>query len=694
MGQVTFLQSAHPILFSCRGLLHDFVRRVQNTGRVEKQFLRVGSPCVRVCFIRSDKSCFTDQATMALPPEEKQDLIGVGMSLLIHVALLLFLSLFLVKDEIKQVVVTILSSPVEEEAVEQARIEDITHFSETETRIVASTAQEPEPIVVEDDTPQQEVNLDDGFASDVAVDPVMEPEILASEYVPRTAGEGARSEGVANVGGVVDRLTAEIVSSATQKETLVVWLFDASLSLNAQRTQIADRLHKILTEIKADAELYAIRHVVCAFGKDLDVIIEEPSQEKEKIVREIKEVPLDESGVENIFASVETLAKKYKSTHNKRTLLIAFTDEVGDDRAKADQAIDIAAGNGLVVYVVGTPAPFGMSKTQLKFVDPDEEYDQTSRWVEIEQGPESLFKMTLNISSLPIDSEPMDSGFGPYALSRLCASTGGIYFALHPNRHVGSRIASMQIQPMASKIQHFFDSQVMRAYPPDYRSEALQAKEASFNPAKRALVQACLAEHVDVQVVLKTFFDAPNQGQFVNELSDAQKPVASLLEKTIDPLHKILKSGEKASASLKEPRWRASYLLAMGRVLAIKTRLDVYNAMLADAKSGLKAKNKDTNRWILEPADSPAVFNAMLAKQSESARKYLQTVIKGFPNTPWALIAQKELDVPLSYKWVESRFKPIAMNQGGNVNAPRRAPEDDKKRVLPKPKPQRKVDKI
>jgi hypothetical protein len=75
-----------------------------------------------------------------------------------------------------------------------------------------------------------------------------------------------------------------------------------------------------------------------------------------------------------------------------------------------------------------------------------------------------------------------------------------------------------------------------------------------------------------------------------------------LLDKTIDPLHKILKSGEKASATLKEPRWRASYLLAMGRVLAIKTRLDVYNAMLADAKSGLKAKNRDTNRWILEPA--------------------------------------------------------------------------------------------
>lgn len=631
---------------------------------------------------------------MVIPPEEKQDLIGFGTSLLIHVALLLFLSLFLVKDEIKQVVVTIFSSPVEEEAMEQARIEDITHFSETETRIVHSTAQEPEPIVIEDDTPQQEVSLDEGFASDVAVDPVVKPEVLASEYVPRTAGEGARSEGVANVGGVVHRLTAEIVSSATQKETLVVWLFDASLSLNAQRNQIADRLDKILTEIVADAELHPVRHIVCAFGKELDVIIEEPSQEKEKIVKEIKEVPLDESGVENIFASVETLAKKFKSTHKKRTLLIAFTDEVGDDRAQADHTISVATRNGVVVYVVGTPAPFGMAKTQLKFVDPDEKYDQTARWVEIEQGPESLFKMTLNISSLPIDSEPMDSGFGPFALSRLCASTGGIYFAIHPNRDVGSSIASMQIQPMASKIQHFFDSRVMRAYPPDYRPEALQRNEASSNPAKNALMTACSLEHIDVQVGLRTFFDAPNQGQFVNELSDAQKPVASLLTKNIDPLHSILQRGEKSSESLKEPRWRASYFLAMGRVLAIKTRLDAYNAILGNAKSGLKAKDKDTNRWILEPTDDPALLDTKLKKQSESARKYLQTVMKEFPNTPWALTAQKELAVPMSYKWVESRFEPVALNPGGNANASRKAPEDDKKRTLPEQKPQRKVDKI
>ena len=191
---------------------------------------------------------------------------------------------------------------------------------------------------------------------------------------------------------------------------------------------------------------------------------------------------------------------------------------------------------------------------------------------------------------------------------------------------------------------------------------------------------------------MKTVFDAPNQGQFVNELGEAQKIVASLLTR-VDPLNATLQKGEKTADSLKDSRWRASYFLAMGRILAIKTRLDAYNAILGDAKGGLKAKGKDTNRWILEPTNDSTLLNTTLKKQSELAKKYLKTVVKEFPDTPWALFAKNELDLPMSYKWTESRFEPVAMGPGGNANPPS-APEDDKKRMLAKPKPPRKIDKI
>lgn len=633
---------------------------------------------------------------MKLSKEDKEDYLVFGISFLLHLAVLLCLTLYFVKNEVQQVAVSILSSPVEElDLNEHVTIQDIPTFSETETRIAPSESAQPDPVAVDSLIPEQAVTVADPALSSPQTDFPSDADVLARhlpEVVSKASGGGTAGEGLSSVGSAVDRLTAEIVRSATQKETQVVWLFDASLSLNAQRKQIAGRLEKILGELQADTELYPLRHVVCSFGKELTILIKDPTQDKEKIVRAIKEMALDESGEEQIFTAVGTLASDYKSTNRTRTMLIAFTDEVGDDQANMDRTIAVATRNGVSVYVVGTPAPFGMAKTRLKFVDPDERFDQSERWVEIEQGPESLFKMTLNISSLPIDSEPMDSGFGPYALSRLCASTGGIFFALHPNRIVGKAVGRRQIQPMATNIQHFFDGEVMKKYPPDLRVAGIQTKEAIANSAKNALIVACSADHVDVARELKTVFDSPNQGQFVTELAEGQKTVASLLRK-VDPLYSTLQQGEKASESLKEPRWRASYFLAMGRVLAIKTRLDAYNSIAGDARAGLKAKNPKTNRWILEPSEDYALLNTTLKKQRDSAKKYLETVVKEFPDTPWALLAKKELEVPLAYRWVESRFEPVAMNPGGNANPPS-APEDDKKQMLSKPKPPRKLDKI
>jgi hypothetical protein len=612
--------------------------------------------------------------------EENRDVVVIGSSFLVHLILLLCLAFWFVPIVEQKSQITIISSPTEEEVLEKESIEDISEFSELETRI--EDLAKSDPIPEENDSPV--VVLDD-----LSV-PAQQQDILINEKdaLAAVAPEKGSGEGVSSVGGVVDRLTAEIVSSAVQKETLVVWLFDASLSLNAQRTQIAERLEKILSELNSDEELKPIHHVVCGFGSKLNYFIKEPTNDKAKIVHEMKNIPLDESGIENIFSSVETLSKEYKSQNGKRTLIVAFTDEVGDDRDICDRAVVAATKNGVVVHVVGVPSPFGLAKTELKFVDPDEKYDQSERWVEVEQGPETLFKMTLNINSLPIDSEPMDSGFGPYALSRLCASTGGVYFALHPNRHDG-KVERRSILPMSSDIRHFFGGETMKKYVPDYRAVKIQAAEIENNPAKLSLVKACSLKNLDLQREFKTIFDAPDQGRFAEELGEGQKAAVSLLVR-IEPIIKILSDGEKGFSNLTDSRWKASYLLAMGRTLAIKTRLESYNHVLAEAKSGLKPKNKDTNRWTLVPAGE--IKNSSLKKQAERAEMYLKKVVDEFPGTPWALVAKEELRVPLSYGWSESRFEPVVM-KGGNNNPLPTAREDDKIKML-KPKPQRKVDKI
>ncbi len=73
-------------------------------------------------------------------------------------------------------------------------------------------------------------------------------------------------------------------------------------------------------------------------------------------------------------------------------------------------------------------------------------------------------------------------------------------------------------------------------------------------------------------------------------LDEAQK-AAAIIQPKIDILYSILKEGEKDRDKLVEPRWRAGFDLAYGRVLAVKVRTEAYNAMLARAKNGVKLQD-------------------------------------------------------------------------------------------------------
>jgi hypothetical protein len=340
-----------------------------------------------------------------------------------------------------------------------------------------------------------------------------------------------------------------------------------------------------------------------------------------------------------------------------------------------------------MVYVVGNPAPFGKSTTQFKFVEFDPKYDQTEKWVEINQGPESLYDTVLDINSLPIDNETLDSGFGPFALSKLCLDTGGLYFSVHPNRG-NTKVDKKQISPLSSYISRFFDHEIMVKYKPDYRSYGLQNKEAQSHSAKRALLQASsIPLNISGEQTLR--FKAFDEGTFVNELNMAQR-FSAKLEPKINQIYSALLSGESSYDTL-EDRWKVSYALAMGRILSTKCRIESYNLVLAEAKTGLKKQNPKSNIWVLMPSKDFDLNNSLLKKCYEGSQRYLKFVTDNYPNTPWALIANEELNTPISYKWHEEYQEPPKpnMGNGGNNN-----PSDDKAKPRLIPKPQRKIDKI
>jgi hypothetical protein len=496
---------------------------------------------------------------------------------------------------------------------------------------------------------------------------------------------GAGFSNQASNGGALDRLTIEIINNAQYKDTNVIWLLDASISLSLQRQLIADRFEKIIQELDFAETPFDINHEVYAFGQTLQRMTDSLTNDPFVLKKSVENISIDLSGVENTFGAVGNLCKTY-GKYGSSLLIVIFTDEVGDDSNLLDAVSNLARLKNASIYVVGSPAPFGKSFAEFKFVDIDPSYDQSERWVRIEQGPETLHNMILDIKSLSIDNETLDSGFGPYALSRLCLETGGIYFSVHPNRN-NMVNTKKNTNPLTSYISRFFDSEVMKKYKPDYRSSLIQNKEAETHVVKKSLVMATkIPLVINGEQTLK--FKAYNEGVFVNELSMAQR-FSAKIEPKINEIYNILVAGESAYQSL-EDRWKVSYCLAMGRILATKCRIENYNLVLAEAKRGLKKKDPKSNVWILESCEQLNVANSSIKKYYDGALKYLKFVSQNYPDTPWGLIANEELKIPMGYRWVEIYEEPPKSNMGnGNPNR-----KDDMSGPKLVPKPIRKIEKI
>jgi len=427
--------------------------------------------------------------------------------------------------------ILITSLPTEQDILEETPIdivdtntfsEELTVFKPNTEATTSSSNIDQQQITISQ--PQLEITTDI-LSSNISIDSLQE----------NIVGLSSVMNDQQNVGGVLDRLTPEIVNHSLKRDLNVIWLFDSSVSLSSQRKDIRNRLEKVLQEIEHSNPSHQVNHTICSFGEKLNVLSENPSSKIESLLSYMDQIGIDDSGIENVFTSVNELCSRFKNTNN---IIIIFTDEIGDDINNLEKCIITTRRSNTSVYVVGPPSPFGSSKIQFKYIDPDPKFDQTERWVEINQGPETLFKLTLDLKTLPIDNEGLDSGYGSYALTRLCQNTGGIYFAVHPNRSKDI-VKKKDIVPLSSNINIFFDSSIMREYSPDYRNYNIQLSEIQTNKIKNSLVKAC---QIPLSIIFdqRTEFEAFSEGDFSKQLTKAQNFSANL-ELKIDKVYNLLK---------------------------------------------------------------------------------------------------------------------------------------------------------
>ena len=121
--------------------------------------------------------------------------------------------------------------------------------------------------------------------------------------------KGNGAEHVGGVEGAVDRIADEILRRLEKGRTLVVWAFDASGSLQAERQRLSKHIETVYTHIKQldEKELASddgLLTLVVSFGHDRKALTPEPTADPAAIISAIDSVALDTTGVESTFQTV------------------------------------------------------------------------------------------------------------------------------------------------------------------------------------------------------------------------------------------------------------------------------------------------------------------------------------------------------------------------------------------------------
>jgi hypothetical protein len=485
--------------------------------------------------------------------------------------------------------------------------------------------------------------------------------------------KGNGAEHVDGVEGAVDRIAVEILRRLEQGRTLVIWAFDASGSLLAERQRLGKHIETIYTHISQLDENHlssgqGLLTLVVAFGQDRQVLTPKPTAELSEITEAIADVPTDETGVESTFATVaETIRHwgRYRDSTGLvyHPMVIVVTDEVGDDENRLEEAIELAQRSKVPVYVLGSQSLFGRVEGYMDYVDP-----KTKRvWhgLEVRQGPESamLEQIRLPFWYSGPQYELLEAGFGPYSLSRLASATGGIYFVTRFN---GRRMG--------------FDPARMKEYQPDWVRRDQYEAAIARSPLRQAVINAAQLTQQKLPGMPSLVFPAVDSPEFKDVMA-ANQAKAERTVYTVDEALGPVTGAAKLRDRETSRRWQAHFDLIRGRLLAMKVRCYEYNWACARLKKDPpKFNNPRANAWRLAP-DTAIQYSEKAVAAAAEADRLLHRVIDEHPATPWALLAQRELKDPLGFKWVETYLPPPSRSDNNTEAAQK------KKRNLSETKP-------
>ena len=492
-----------------------------------------------------------------------------------------------------------------------------------------------------------------------------ELDVIARAY-EATRGKSltiGRAEDVA-----VRKLGVAIKASVELSPTLVVWIVDRTPSAQKIVTQTTAAVKEYYDSPEVGQwsldDTHPLLTAVIAYDETAEFLLDPPTGDWRKVKDAWDGIQPSASGRENTFAAIRQALDKYltfRTDQRREVLIVVVTDEAGDDPQLVDALVETTRRNALPIYCIGSPAPWGQVDPHAanpKAIDATKQDDSAPV-----HGPESLFSERVDVRGWSANYgynygeranfDLIDSGFGPFALERLCRASRGQFFAIRPDAG-GSAYSyhgtTYKYWPTGEELR--FEVGSASRYAPDYVSDVDYRKLLAANKARQVLHEAAKLPKLVVEDYPSLNFPKGTEAQNARNITTAQQ-FAAKYTPGVDRLYNALAPGEADRDKLTSPRWQAEFDLAMGRASALKARLDGYNSMLAALKRGRTFQNASSTQWTLEAADVYET-ESTIRKLAERAKLYLERVVKDHSGTPWAKIAEDELKNPLGWTWKES----------------------------------------
>lgn len=462
----------------------------------------------------------------------------------------------------------------------------------------------------------------------------------------------------------VNQLLEMFKQSKDDAPTLVVWIVDRTKSaanmVDAVKMQAqyfydgliieAEQQTQTNSEEVQDAQTQLLTSVY-SFGELTERHLE-ASGDFKAVTEAFTEIAIDSSGVENAFSAVRQATDDVLDLRRKQgyeVFLVVVTDEAGDDQNQAELLRNDLGKYAIPVYVVGVNAPFGKRAILPEHVEAG--VGGTADRTFINQGPETrdTEQLLMEYPAASMVTETVDSGFGPFAWEYICRISGGSFLALRAPGYTSSMLSRPGSRPVA--LIGSYNRSSLQKYAPDYISQAEYKAKIQDNKALAALIQVSNLETIQVLNNPRRDFVKRDEAGLSRDLSQAQLAAAQL-EPALLQAYEILRLGESDRSKLMNLRWQAGYDLAMGRLLAARSRVEGYNAMLALMKRGKTFENEASTTWVLVPSTDTEV-GSVIKKIGDRAVQYLERVKSEHPGTPWARMAEMELQVPVGWQWQE-----------------------------------------